>query len=156
MPGDPGSVNRDEQLFDRVFEGTAEGVREAIAATKLRLAVHRATEEEVFSAELVLAETLNNVVEHALNGVDQPKFALRLRWVTRGLEIEIRDRGKPMPGGEPPIGTRPVMPERVEDIPEGGFGWFLIRELAHDLRYRRLAGENRLTFRLAICLTESA
>ena len=31
-----------------------------------------------------------------------------------------------------------------EDLPEGGFGWFLIRQLAWDVRYVREGRTNRL------------
>jgi serine/threonine-protein kinase RsbW len=33
-------------------------------------------------------------------------------------------------------------------LPEGGFGWFLIRTLSRDLDYRREGGRNLLSFRL--------
>ncbi|WP_280514091.1 hypothetical protein [Allosediminivita pacifica] len=35
-------------------------------------------------------------------------------------------------------------------LPEGGFGWFLIHELARELAYRHDGGMNRLTFRLPL------
>jgi serine/threonine-protein kinase RsbW len=36
----------------------------------------------------------------------------------------------------------------VSNLPEGGFGWFLIRALSRDLDYRRVGGRNLLSFRL--------
>jgi serine/threonine-protein kinase RsbW len=56
-----------------------------------------------------------------------------------------------MPDGEVPFGQRPIY-GAVHTTPEGGFGWFLIRELAKDVRYERVDGENRLSFRIAITL----
>ena len=41
----------------------------------------------------------------------------------------------------PPLGA-------VEDLPEGGFGWHVIRTLSKDLHYRRENGRNQLSFRL--------
>ena len=35
-------------------------------------------------------------------------------------------------------------------LPEGGFGWLIIRRLAHDVRYLRQSGVNELSFRLAV------
>jgi serine/threonine-protein kinase RsbW len=32
----------------------------------------------------------------------------------------------------------------LHSLPEGGFGWFLIQNLANTLDYRRMAGENHL------------
>jgi serine/threonine-protein kinase RsbW len=37
-----------------------------------------------------------------------------------------------------------------DDLPEGGFGWFLIRELTKDLQYVRHEDQNRLTFSIPI------
>jgi anti-sigma regulatory factor (Ser/Thr protein kinase) len=36
------------------------------------------------------------------------------------------------------------------DAPEGGFGWYLIRAMASDLKYQRDAEQNLLTFQLEI------
>ncbi len=98
------------------------------------------------TAEIVLAEVLNNVVEHAyaagLGGVD-----LTLRLLERGLCCRIRDHGAPMPGLELPPG-RPV--ECGGEPPEGGFGWFMIRSLARNLRYCRGGRWNELCFLLPV------
>ncbi|MDJ1009215.1 MAG: ATP-binding protein [Paracoccaceae bacterium] len=143
-------------LMSRDFAGTPEGVREALGAMRRGLDGLEAGSEEAFSAELVVAEALNNVVEHALAGVGEPRFRLGLSHGGRGIYVEICDGGRPMPDGKPPLGAAPVVPAETEALPEGGFGWFLIRELARELTYERCGGENRLTFRLAICQGEVA
>ena len=51
---------------------------------------------------------------------------------------------RPSPGGEPPAGQAPD----PDDLPEGGFGWHLIRSLSKDLEYHREGDRNFLTFRL--------
>lgn len=132
------------------YSGTADGVRDALAATKASISTFALLSEEVFAAELVLAEALNNVVEHALQNVNEPWFHLEVARHGRGLNVLITDPGSPMPDGHLPIGTRPALHSQPEDLPESGFGWFLIRELARDLDYRREEGLNTLRFRLAI------
>ncbi len=57
-----------------------------------------------------------------------------------------------MPDGEIPLGTLSSSKVPVEDLPEGGFGWFLIQHLAKDVSYARCTGENRLSLRLAVGL----
>ena len=42
-----------------------------------------------------------------------------------------------MPGGTPPAGTLPDLGVEVQDMPEGGFGWFLIRSLVDEMTYER-------------------
>ncbi len=54
-----------------------------------------------------------------------------------------------MPGGQPPAGHLPRVAAPppgggVGDLPEGGFGWSLIRTLTTDLSYSRQAGRNEL------------
>jgi serine/threonine-protein kinase RsbW len=68
--------------------------------------------EERAAVELVLAEALNNIIEHAYPAV----------------EVDL------------------------VDMPEGGFGWFLIKDLAKDVAYVRVNGENWLKLRVAVAL----
>ena len=100
------------------------------------------------TAEIVLAEALNNIVEHAYDGaIDQIDLRLQLR--SGRLLCDIFDRGAPMPNSELPTG----LAQRIEpgnDLPEGGFGWFLIRALTENLAYRRIDARNHLSFQLNI------
>ncbi|MDR0809318.1 MAG: ATP-binding protein [Gemmobacter sp.] len=98
------------------------------------------------TAEIVLAEVLNNIVEHAYalvpGGVE-----VTIRLLERGLCCCIRDHGAPMPGLELPPG-QPV--DCSDELPEGGFGWFMIRSLARNLRYCRGGRWNELCFLLPV------
>lgn len=143
-------------IFAAAFPGTPTGVRDALYKIRSRLIAFRTGEEERFSAELVVAEALNNIVEHALAGLQSPAFCLSMQRMHDGVRIEIRDQGRPMPEDCPPLGEAPTLPVDLEELPEGGFGWFLIRQLARDLEYKRIAGENVLSFRLAIDHAEPA
>lgn len=143
-----------EAVLSARYSGTPQGVREALAEVASGLRGLNAGDEEVFSAELVLAEALNNVVEHALAEVDDATFSVEMRRGARGVFFEVSDPGKPMPDGETPIGEAPIVASATGDLPEGGFGWFLIRELARDLTYRRDGARNMLNYRLAICMAE--
>ena len=100
--------------------------------------------------ELVLAEALNNVVEHAHAG--RGDGAIEVRVAHDALEgapilvCELIDDGAPMPGDGLP--TPPDLGTEIADLPEGGFGWMLIRELARDVNYARCGERNRLRFHL--------
>ena len=131
---------------------TFASVRQLLGQVTDQLKAYGLTLEEIGSAEVVIAESLNNVVEHAFHETPDGRIELALRQTGRGLLVEIEDKGAPMPGGAPPIGD-PVDPSGPkEDMPEGGFGWFLIRALVHDLTYERIGDANRLTFRIAVGL----
>ena len=69
-----------------------------------------------------------------------------------GLHLAVSDEGLPMPDLQAPLGLPQEIDRPVCDLPEGGFGWFLIRDLAKDLSYRRLAQENRIDLRLPVGL----
>lgn len=98
------------------------------------------------TAELVLAEVLNNVVEHAYARFPG-EIELRLTVAPAVLHCQIIDSGLPMPGERLPPGDPPDL---GGDLPEGGFGWNLIRTLTTGLEYRRLAGRNHLQFSLPV------
>lgn len=106
--------------------------------------------EEKGTIELVLAEAMNNIVEHAYEEQPHGTIELSLKKMHNGVNFELFDQGKPMPEGELPLGRAPDPDTALGDLPEGGFGWFLIRDLAHDLKYERLDKGNLLCFRLAI------
>lgn len=96
------------------------------------------------NVEIVLAEVLNNVVEHAYRDAPGP-ICICIDHIAPVLAVSVFDQGAPMPGGHLPAG-HPLPIEEVEELPEGGFGWFLIRALTQDLRYDRAGEVNRLCF----------
>lgn len=98
--------------------------------------------------ELVLAEALNNIVEHAYAGQGAGRIQVRLLELPGAICLQLRDRGAPMPGLVLPEGRlKPLGHDG--DLPEGGFGWYLIRRLASEVSYRRDAGENILEIAVA-------
>lgn len=100
---------------------------------------------------IVVAEVLNNIEEHAYAGVAGKLADLTLCLGAEDLVLRITDRGRAMPAaaspeGDPLIGTDLPRfdPMRMQDWPEGGFGWALVRRLATRVTYRRQGGRNRL------------
>lgn len=98
------------------------------------------------TAELVLGEVLNNIVEHAYPSVPGP-IDLWLARTGAGLACKVADRGLAMRDGRAPVGALPAgINGALEDLPEGGFGWYLIRTLTKDLQYERVQSQNHLSF----------
>jgi len=96
--------------------------------------------------ELVLAEVLNNVAEHGYDG-GPGDITVTLGRCCAGLSCLIIDQGRTMPHGRLPPGERPgTAGVPLADLPEGGFGWHLIRSLTTDLHYARDQNQNRLSF----------
>lgn len=123
-------------------------VRRAIHEVEEELLEARVTKEDIGSISIVLAEAMNNVVEHAFEDNQGEKITLIVRKRSKSLIVEIRDSGRPMPKGRAPIGNHPMTEfNQFDTMPEGGYGWFLIRELVQDLVYDRQNDENILFFR---------
>ena len=97
--------------------------------------------------EIVLAEVLNNIVEHAYR-LAGGQILLRLRHGAAGLHCEVLDRGCEMPSGALPCSTDPKISSAVTELAEGGYGWNLIHTLTQDLAYTRHLGTNQLSFLL--------
>lgn len=128
-------------------------VREALAGIIAGLTPLSLDVEEVATVELVLAEALNNIVEHAYpEGSEGGAIGIACRHARDGLHITMQDEGESMPDGQIPFGMAPDVDGDVMDLPEGGFGWFLIKDLAKDIRYRREGAVNLLDLRLAVAL----
>ena len=144
-PQNPDAPNPDD--LHLTLEADPLAVRVALCDVMRGLEPRRLTGEQLGTLELILAEVLNNVVEHAyaqLTGV----IELSIRTETGLLWCEVADHGEPMPDGRPPEGQSARVDVAIQDLPEGGFGWFLIRSLTRDLTYRRDGETNRLCFAL--------
>lgn len=99
---------------------------------------------------IVLAEALNNVIEHAYDFRDGGRFSLDMTLEDHRLTCIIRDHGTPFPEGTPPDGDAVALDGPTESLPEGGFGWFMIRELTEDLTYEHDDGCNALTLHFRV------
>lgn len=140
--------------FEVSVETGAMAVRHALDKLMSRLEPLKLEIEESGTVELVIAEALNNVVEH---GYPDPNeyglIHILCSQEHNGLRFEIKDKGRPMPNGQPPFGFAPDVTVALDDLPEGGFGWFLIKDLARDVSYERQGNENHLTLRISVGLS---
>lgn len=109
-------------------------------------------DDDLWTLELILAEALNNVTEHAYAGASGP-VELEVEQRAGGLCCRVSDHGRPMPDDDAPNPPLPVI-EPPDHLPEGGFGWHIIRSLTADLTYRRLEGCNTLTMLVPASGTE--
>ncbi len=142
-----GDMMAQRQRVHLVFPGNQMAVRKALAECMKGLVDLALSDEHKTEVELVLAEVLNNVVEHAYQECDIGVIELEVLRDEDEIRVKVLDDGVPMPGGSMP-GGRPHDLDNLgeQDLPEGGFGWFLIRELTHDLHYRRDGNRNHLSF----------
>jgi serine/threonine-protein kinase RsbW len=131
-------------------EGAA--VRTALIAVDTALAEAGVADDLRCRTQIALAEACNNIVRHAYGAgppVDEPDITLHIAMDAGGLQVTLRDRGGPMPaGGLPGPDLPPIDPDNPLALPEGGFGWPILRGMARALSHSRHNGRNVLRFRL--------
>lgn len=120
------------------------GAQTAIRATLNRLAGAGISHEIRENVQIVLTEIVNNVVEHAYQGASAGPIGIEYRISIAALHITVTDRGRGFPGGVLPDNGEIDLTCPRASLPEGGFGWPLIRRLTSHIIYVRNRGQNRL------------
>lgn len=131
------------------LQGTPQEVRVALETLRHKLTAQEFAACNAGVLEIVLAEVLNNVVEHALAGRQDGEIVIACNYADQCWFVEVHDNGAEMPGNQLPDGVMPDLDRDLLDMPEGGFGWGLVRSLAQDIDYQRQpTGLNALSFRV--------
>lgn len=137
----------DQNEFSLSFRATELGARDGICTVADRLRNRGISEDRAGDVEIALAEAINNIVEHAYAGIEPGQVLVDCRLARDWLEIKISDMGHPMPDGQLPTGDPLDISTETPELPEGGFGWFLIRQLVSDIRYERRSRSNLLSLK---------
>ncbi|MFW8635919.1 ATP-binding protein [Cribrihabitans pelagius] len=133
------------KTFACSFTATDIDAREGIAGIVSRLRALGVPGKRADEVQIALTEAVNNVVEHAYAGTTPGDVTIDCKLHAERLYVSIRDAGGPYPGGRLPEGKAADVNVPHTDLPEGGFGWFLIRELASQIEYERTGGGNNLS-----------
>jgi serine/threonine-protein kinase RsbW len=123
-------------------------VRHALETTRAAMREAKIDGATSDTSQIILGEVLNNVVEHAYGFEPGHPIAVSIWLRADGLWCEVIDHGAPMPESmmRPGAGKVHFDPKNRDTLPEGGFGWAMVRELTDQLRYRRADSTNQLTF----------
>jgi serine/threonine-protein kinase RsbW len=143
------------ETFACSFQATELDARTGIGDVVGHLRRLGLNETRAGEVQIALAEAVNNVVEHAYAGSAPGDVRIRCNLDNDRLWISIWDAGMPLPDNKLPLGKPADISGPVEDLPEGGFGWFLIRELTSDIQYQREDGSNELSMCFEIELKNS-
>lgn len=136
--------------FEICLNATELGVREALAQLHGFLQSNGVADSDCGKVEIVAAEALNNVVEHAYWDSGSGTIRLRCRQSPLCINITILDQGVPVPLHVFAKRDTPNINVAIDNLPEGGFGWMLIQEMTENLSYQRVDGTNCL--RMAVPL----
>ncbi len=129
-------------------ENSPLGARETMRSFVQQLRLQACDIDAVGRVEIAVTEALNNVIEHACAHMPDGEIRLWSRLHRTDLVVCLRDNGRPFPNLTLPAGQPVSVDVHISDLPEGGFGWNLIRTLVKDLRYRRRGELNCLTMRI--------
>ena len=110
------------------------------------LAQHAPSEKLVFNVELILEETLMNVIWHAHKDHAEHLIRLDLQVDATDVVMRFEDDGVPF---DPLRAPSPVVPSSIDDAVPGGLGLLLVRKCSRSVTYERLGDTNRLTVRVA-------
>lgn len=135
---------RTQPMFHRVLQARPQDIRHALTDLRARFAP-LVTPDAMGRLELVLAEVMNNVAEHAaVPGAETGSMHLCVVMQDNGLCCAITDDGGKLPVDCLKPRSLPI--KDPLDLPEGGFGWFLIQGLTQSLCYYREDHRNCLAF----------
>lgn len=133
-----------------------QSVRQTLAQICTYLRECDLDEGQCLNVELVLAEALNNICEHAYAGADDGRILTAISCRGADVQCHITDKGRAMPNLTPPLGGfRDPDNFAFDELPVGGFGWGLIRAIAQDVQYERRDLENHLFLTIAAELEQS-
>jgi len=133
------------ESFACSFHATELDARSGIGTVVEKLRVMGVPPTRADEVQIALAEAVNNVVEHAYSGTETGDVRIGCNLETDRLWICISDAGVALPDEKLPPGMPADVSVPQDSLPEGGFGWFLIRELTSDIHYQRSDGNNLLS-----------
>lgn len=132
------------------LQSTPEAVRDTLIAIKSSLLQGNETEMVGDMWELVVAEVLNNIVEHAYSERKDGAIEVELQFANSHMSARFVDYGDPMPDGALPANRPADIDVPTQDLPEGGFGWHLIHTLSDSLNYERRNRQNCLFLEMTL------
>ena len=139
-----------QTLIDCAFHGTFAHVSDHLKKLQVELERNAVEPEPRGDILIVLAEVLNNIVEHAycapVHGDIHLTVYAHKRSDKNAVYIQTIDQGPPVPADALSGAALPSLTEYIQDMPDGGFGWFMIHTLADSINYERIDDENRFTF----------
>jgi serine/threonine-protein kinase RsbW len=143
-------------MFETTFGATDINTRSALEDILSKLRPISADPVDLETLEIILAEVFNNIVEHAYDNTHNKLVHAQFTLDRNTLSVQVRDHGKPMPQETLPEGSLADLNVEFADLPEGGFGWFMIKELSQNLEYNRVGQEIHLSFEIALQRSSSA
>jgi len=98
---------------------------------------------EAIHVRIAMVEALNNIAEHAYQGIPNQDIELKFVLETRMLTLEIYDWGAINPKAAQPKDIS-IDASAPAALPEGGFGYHIIQDVMDQVCYSRTNNKNKL------------
>jgi serine/threonine-protein kinase RsbW len=98
--------------------------------------------------ELAVVEAVNNCIEHAYRQDDGHQVKVTLEIGAEAVEIDVEDEGEPLDRelvDKIKADGLSFDPADMDNLPEGGMGWFLINSMMDEVHYDSAGGRNVLS-----------
>ncbi len=110
-------------------------------------------EAEAYLLELAVVEAVSNVIRHAYGGRSGNPIELSLALSRTGMTLDIRDRGTAMDPADLDRAGEFAEPRDIADLPEGGMGLSIIKQVMDEVAYSSRNGVNTLSMAKTLMLT---
>jgi anti-sigma regulatory factor (Ser/Thr protein kinase) len=120
--------------FDQLAQVTEEVLR--------FLEVQAVAGPAAYGVQLTVEELVTNILKYGYDDAAPHQILLQLEVQPGVVRLAIEDDGHEF---NPLTAPEPNLEQPLEDRLPGGLGLHLIREMAHDLKYERTSGRNRVT-----------
>lgn len=135
-------------LFQVQCDATPADIRRVLHSIRTQLSeLTQGGAETITIAELVLAENLNKMSEHAYNNIDCGTINVMADDLIWAWQFHVFDKSMAIPEAMQ-LPTEAAIPE-ASRLPESGFGLIIIDTLADNLEYKRSNDTNHLSFVIA-------
>lgn len=140
----PGAADDSQLLL--TLTNDRDGFDETRLAVLRLLAPHAPSPQLLFNVELILEETLMNVIWHAFPDDETHPITLSVQVEPDDIVMHFEDDGIAF---DPLLAPAPTLPTSIDKAVPGGLGLMLVRKFARSVHYERNAGRNCLTVRVA-------
>ncbi len=108
---------------------------------------HAAADEAVYAVETAVEELVTNVIKYGYEDEHQHEILLTTTIRDGNIQLVVEDDGHEF---DPTRHETPDLNRSIDEIPTGGLGLHLVRQLADRMSYERVGNRNRVMVELRL------
>jgi anti-sigma regulatory factor (Ser/Thr protein kinase) len=140
QPQDPGSLRLSLRNQTCDLAPASERIRAFLKS-------HAASDEAVYAVETTVEELVTNVIKYGYEDEAQHEILLTTTVRDGRIQVVVEDDGHEF---DPTQREAPDLNRSIEEIPIGGLGLHLVRQLADHVSYERVGARNKVMVDLGL------